>query len=147
MTLSMLEFVDRLKEILETEEEFNFSILTEMNPIIKKYTFVCKVLAIIVKVNNKNRYIHYDEVTKQELNYAEIRDNHTRKVGKRSTPFFIDGSSKIQTFKDNDFIEYSLRSASRTDLKFVDKIREKFNVQAHKEFVGMKLGFEEDIDF
>jgi hypothetical protein len=144
-TLSPIDFVDQVKTILETKDEFNFSILVEMNPIKKRFTYVCKPLAIIVKLNDKLQYIHYDKILEHQLNYIEIKENHLRKVGVRKTPFFIDGSSKVQNYKDNDYIEYSFRNPSKNDLKFVEKIREKFNITVPREFVGERLGFNDDL--
>jgi hypothetical protein len=144
-TLSPMDLVDQLKEILDTTEEFNFSILVEQNPIKKKFTYVCKVLSIITKIgNNKPQFIHYDKILEHSLNYIEIKENHTRKLGSRKTPFFIDGSSVVQKYKENEFIEYALRNPTRIELKHVDKIRIKYKIPIPREFVGMKLGFEDD---
>jgi hypothetical protein len=147
-TLSPIDFVDQLKTILETSNEFNFSILAEMNPIKKKYTHVCKVLSIIVKFKSepKPKYIHYDDILKHSLNYIEIKENHTRKVGARKLPFWLDGSGTVQSFKGNEFIEYSLRNPTRTDLKHIEKIRSKYSISEPREFIGEKLGFEDDLD-
>jgi hypothetical protein len=148
LTLSPIDFVDRLKQILENTDEFNFSMLAEMNPIKKKYTYVCKVLSIIVKFKseNKPKYIHYDKILEHSLNYIEIKENHMRKVGARKLPFWLDGSSTVQTFKGNEFIEYSLRNPTRTDLTHIEKIRSKYNIPEPHEFIGEKLGFEDDLD-
>ena len=45
---SMLDFVDQLKLIYEIEIDFDFSILVEKTPIKRKYTYSCKVLAIMI---------------------------------------------------------------------------------------------------
>jgi diphthamide synthase subunit DPH2 len=141
-TQQMIDFVEQLKQIAEMTDDFNFSILVEQKPIQKKYTYVSKVLSIILKANSKRIVIHYDQIQEHELTYIEIKDNkHSRKVGVRNTPFFIDGNSKIQTFKGSDYIEYSLRNPTRTDLKFIEKVREKFNIPAPHNFVGDKLTF------
>jgi hypothetical protein len=150
-THSPMDFVEQLKTIADLEDDFNFSILVEQKPIQKKYTYVCKVLAIIIQRSlgsgssataKSNRIvIHYDQIQEHELTYIEIKENHSRKVGVRNTPFFIDGYSKLQTFKGNEFIDYSLRNPTRTDLKDVDKIREKYKINAPREFSGVKLTF------
>jgi hypothetical protein len=143
-TNNMLDFVDNLTTNFDIKDDFNFSILVEQKPTQKKYSHGCKVLSIILQTNSKRIVIHYDQIQEFELTYIEIKDNRTRKVGVRNTPFFIDGNSKLQTFKGNEFIEYSFRNPTRTDLKFVEKVREKFNIPAPHEFTGAKLTFEEN---
>jgi hypothetical protein len=96
---------------------------------------------IIIQTKSKRIVIHYDKIQEHDLTYIEIKDNHTRKVGVRNTPFFIDGNSKVQTFKGNEFIEYSFRNPTRKGLEDVDKIREKFNIPAPHDFTGAKLTF------
>src|SRR5215469_17871903 len=143
-TLSVLEFVDELNTILEINQEFNFSILVEKNPIKKTYTYVCKVLGVVCKDKaGKVFQMMYDKLQDEMLNYIEVKENHTRKVGKRNSPFFIDGCSKLQEFKGNKFIEYCFRVCNNKDIKMVTKIREKFGVDAPKEFKGEALHFDD----
>jgi hypothetical protein len=137
----MLDFATQLETIAEMKDDFNFSILVEQKPIQKKFTYVCKVLAVIIQGKSNRIVIHYDQIQEHELTYIEIKENHSRKVGVRNTPFFIDGYSKVQTFKGNEFIDYSLRNPTRTDLKDVDKVREKYKINAPREFSGVKLTF------
>jgi hypothetical protein len=149
LTYSPMDFVEQLKTIAETNNDFNFSILVEQKPIQKKFTYVCKVLAIILQSKvirslADRKVIHYDKIQEHGLTYIEIKENHTRKVEERYTPFFIDGNSKVQTFKGNEYIEYSLRNPTRTDLKYIEKVREKYNIPAPHTFVGDKLTFTED---
>jgi hypothetical protein len=144
-TYSPLELIDVLKDILENKEEFNFSILVEMQPIKKKFTYVCKILSIITKSgSNKAQIINYDKILEHELNYIEIKENHTRKIGNRKTPFWIDGSSVIQEFKGNQFIDYSLRNPTKIELRRVDKLRIKYQISAPRIFVGQKLTFDDE---
>jgi hypothetical protein len=144
LTHNVMDFVEQLKTIAETNDDFNFSILVEQKPIQKKYTYVCKVLSIIVQAKSNRKVIHYDQIQEHDLTFIEIKENHIRKVGVRNTPFFIDGNSKVQTFKGNEFIDYSLRNPSRTDLQFIDKVREKFNISAPRDFVGTNVTFNDD---
>jgi hypothetical protein len=147
--LSVIDFVAELRRIsdnIQADEDFDFSILVEMNPIKNKYTYVCKVLSIIISLGCKNtiEYIHFDKVQENDLNYIEIKDNHTRKVGVRKTPFFIDGVSHLQEFNGNNYIEYSLRNPKHSELKFIEKLREKYNIIAPRNFVGKNLTFTKD---
>ena len=89
---NMVEFVDELKTKFEINDDFNFTILEEKLPIEKKYSWCCKVLAIII-ANVKT--ILYDEVVKNDLQYVYVTENSRRKVGARNNPWFIDGNSKI----------------------------------------------------
>jgi hypothetical protein len=144
-TISPMELVDELKTILKIKDEFNFSILVEQNPIKKKYTYVCKILSIVAKEgSNKPQYLHYDKIIEHELNYIEIKENHMRKIGDRKTPFWIDGSSVIQEFKGNQFIEYSLRNPTKMEIRRIDKLRIKYKIPIPRNFVGVKLGFDDD---
>ena len=45
---SMMDFVDELKTKFEIKDDFDFSILVEKTPIKRKYTYSCKVLAIMI---------------------------------------------------------------------------------------------------
>ena len=65
-------------------------------------------------------------------------------MGTRKNPWFIDGNSKINTFKENEFVEYSFRNASQKDLKFVEKLRKKFNIIPPRDFAGKALHFNDD---
>ena len=141
---TMLEFIDELKTKFEIDGEFDFSILVEKSPIKKPYTYCCKVLAIII---SGRKTITYDQIVEKDLQYLEVRETIRRKVGTRNNPFFIDGHSKIQTYKDNDFIEYSFRNASKKDLAIVEKMRAKFNIAAPHEFRGKSLHLNDDVLF
>ena len=71
-TLKLLELVEELRMNSEIETEINISILIEQNPKEKEYTYVCKVLAIIMKENvkgSKPKFVHYDDTVKLGLNY------------------------------------------------------------------------------
>jgi hypothetical protein len=148
-THTVMDFVHQLQEALVASvmgfsEDFNFSVLVEQKPIQKKYSYVCKVLAIIIQNKSTRLCIHYDKIQEHKLTYLEIKENKIRKVGDRKTPFWVDGNSKLQSFKDNDFIDYSLRNPTWYDLKFGDKVREKYNVSAPRQFSGAKLTFNDD---
>jgi hypothetical protein len=147
-TYSPLELVDELKSILNIKTDFNFSILAEAHPIKKKYTCVSKILSIITQVNDeKPQTLHYDKILEHELHYLEFKENHMRKVGDRKTPFWIDGSSVIQKYKENEYIEYSLRAPTKVELKKIDKLRIKYQIPFPRIFVGVKLAFDDsDID-
>ena len=61
---SMIEFINSLKLHFEIENEFDFSILVEKSPIKNKFTYCCKVLAVIF--GNNNHKIYYDELQRSE---------------------------------------------------------------------------------
>ena len=65
-------------------------------------------------------------------------------MGNRNNPWFVDGKSKVQNYKDNDYIEYSFRNPSNKDLKFVEKMRKKFNIIPLRIFTGKALHFNDD---
>ena len=138
---SMMEFIDELKNTFDIENEFDFSILVEKKPIKKKYTFCCKVLAVIL---GKVRTIYYDELCEKDLQYVDVKETGRRKMGTRNNPWFIDGNSKIQSYKGNEFIEYSFRNANQKDLKFVEKLRKKYNIVPPRDFAGKALHFDDD---
>jgi hypothetical protein len=143
MTLTMMDFVEKLKNVLKTDDNFNFSILVEASPIKKRFSYTSKIIAVIVKID-KLKFIHFDELQKYEWTYIEIKENNRRKVGKRSTPFFIDGNTTIQTFKECDFVQYSFRNPNKKDLIAIDRIRDKYDITPPKEFVGEVLHFDEE---
>jgi len=138
---SMIEFVENLKSNFEIHDEFDFSILIEKSPIKRTYDWCCKVLAVIL---GNGRTIYYDELKKNNLQYINIKETPRRKMGIRKNPWFVDGNSKINKYKDNEFIEYSFRNASQKDLKFVEKMRMKFNIVPPRDFAGKALHFEDD---
>ena len=53
--------------------------------------------------------------------------------------------AKYKIYKDNDFIEYSFRNASKKDLAIVEKMRAKFNITAPHEFRGKSLHLNDDV--
>jgi len=140
-TLKLLELIDELREISEFEGEFNFSILIEQNPIDRNFTYVCKVLAIILKESKTTKFIHYDKVCEHGLNYVEIKKKR-QKIGIK-TPSFIDGNSTVKKFKDNDYIEYNYRLPNNKDLLAINSIRKKYNIPAPYTFNSEKLHFDE----
>ena len=141
---SMLEFIDELKTKFEIANEFDFSILVEKSPIKKRYTYCCKVLAIITA---GRKTITFDQIDEKDLQYLELKETIRRKLGTRNNPWYIDGDSKVQTYKDNDFIEYSFRNASKKDLAIVEKMRAKFNIAVPHEFRGKSLHLNDDVLF
>ena len=66
-------------------------------------------------------------------------------MGNRNNPWLVDGNSKIQNYKDNDYIEYSSRNPSNKDLKFVEKMRTKFNITPPRDFAGKALHFNDEL--
>ena len=139
---SMIDFVDELKTKFEIKDDFDFSILVEKSPIKKKYTFCWKVLAIII---SGGKTLTYDQIVENDLQYVEVKETSRRKLGTRSFPFFIDGNSKVQIYKENEFIEYNFRNASKKDLTIVEKLRTKFKIAAPYEYKGKILHLNDDI--
>ena len=139
---NMIEFVNELKSTFEITEEFDFSILMEKLPIKRMYDWCCKVLAVIL---SNGRIIYYDELHANDLRYINIKETPRRKMGTRKQPWFVDGNSKICSYKGNDFIEYSFRNASSKDLKFIEKMRKKYNIVAPHEYSGKALHFGDEI--
>jgi len=138
---SMMEFINELKTKFEIDSEFDFSILVEKSPIKKQYTYCCKVLAVII---GNTRKVYYNEICANDLRYVDVKETGRRKMGTRNNPWFIDGNSKIQIHKGNEYIEYSFRNAGQKDLKFVEKLRGKFNIKPPRDFVGKALHFGND---
>ena len=144
-TLKLLELVEELRMISEIETEFNFSILIEQNPKVREYTYVCKVLAIIMKENvkgSKPKFVHYDEIVKLGLNYIEVKKKWNQKIGIK-TPSFIDGSSVVKEYKGNHFIEFNIRLPNKRDMQAVELIRKKYNIAAPYVFKSENLHFNE----
>jgi len=139
---SVLDFINELKSTFNIEGEFDFSILMEKSPIKRKYDWCCKVLAVIF--GNNNQKIYYDELQEKDLQYVIVKETARRKMGNRNNPWFVDGNSKVQNYKDNDYIEYSFRNPSKKDLKFVELMRTKFGITPPREFVGKALHFGDD---
>jgi len=138
---SMMEFIDTLKCTFEIDSEFDFSILMEKSPIKKTYDWLCKVLAVIL---SNGKTIYFDELQEKDLQYINIKETPRRKMGTRKNPWFVDGNSKVQSYKGNDFIEYSFRNAGQKDLKFVEKMRKKFNIAPPRDYTGKALHFGDD---
>ena len=79
----------------------------------------------------------YDELGENDLQHVKVKENTRRKMGTRKHPFFIDGNSKVQEYKGNEFIDYSFRNPSRKDLQCVEKMRKKFNIVEPREFIAI----------
>ena len=138
---SMIEFISELKKAFDINSDFDFSILMEKSPIKRMYDWSCKVLAVIL---SNNRTIYYDELHANDLQYINVKETPRRKMGTRKNPWFVDGNSTIHTYKESDYIEYSFRNASPKDLKFVEKMRKKFNIVPPREYIGKALHFGDD---
>jgi len=78
----------------------------------------------------------YDELIENDLQYVKVKENQRRKMGTRKHPFYIDGNSKVQEYKGNEFIDYSFRNPSKKDLQCVEKMRKKYNIIEPREFIG-----------
>ena len=113
----------------------------EKYPIRRKYDWRCKVLAVIIGNNNT---IYYDKIQENDLQYVIVIETARRKIGNSNNPWFVDGNSKVQNYKDNDYIEYSFRNPSNKDLKFVEKMRAKFGITPPLDFAGKALHFNDD---
>jgi hypothetical protein len=100
---------------------------------------------VVAKAGDKLFQLNFNQIQEHMLNYIEVKENHTRKVGTRKQPFWLDGSSKIQTFKGNDFIEYCFRNANNKDLKMISRMREKYGIDEPREFKGVQLHFDEQL--
>ena len=63
-SFKLLDYIKELKTNFEINYDFNFSILIEQSPIERKYTYVGKVLGIIVRsLDGKSRQVfNYDEL-------------------------------------------------------------------------------------
>ena len=138
---SMIDFISELKTTFDINSDFDFSILMEKSPIKRMYDWSCKVLAVIL---GTGRTIYYDELQEKDLQYINVKETPRRKMGTRKNPWFVDGNSKINTFKGNDYIEYSFRNAGTKDLKFVEKMRKKYNIVAPRDYIGKALHFGDD---
>jgi hypothetical protein len=125
---SMMDFITELKDKFEIDGDFDFSILVEKNPIKKMYTYLTKVLAIVLKQGDKKWIIHHPQLVENDVELLEVKTSARRIMGTRKNPFWLCGNSKIQTYKDNQFIEYVFINPSKKDLDFVAKIRKKFNI-------------------
>ena len=141
----LIELIDEIRQIKEVPygSEFNFSILIEQDPTDRKYTYTCKVLAIIMRektLQPKTTYIHYDEITKHGLNYLNVKKKRNQKVG-INTPSFIDGSSDVESYKESEYIKFNFRLPNKNDLYTINKIRQKYNIPVPIKFKSEKLSF------
>ena len=142
----LIELIDEIRQIKEVPHgsEFNFSILIEQDPTDRKYTYTCKVLAIIMREKTsqpKTTHIHFDEITKHCLNYVEVRKKRNQKVG-INTPSFIDGSSEVEKHKGYDYIKFNFRLPNKKDLNAINKIRKKYNIPVPIKFKSEQLSLE-----
>ena len=53
---SVIDFISELKTTCKIDGEFDISILMEKSPIMRKYDWCCKVLAVIFGNNNQKIY-------------------------------------------------------------------------------------------
>jgi hypothetical protein len=141
----MLEFITVLAEKFDFDYDFDFSILVEKNPIKKTFTYLTKVLAVLLKSSETKRLIRYDELVENDLEFVEVKQTSRRVMGTRKNPFWINGNSKVQTYKDNEFIEYSFMNSSKKDLEFVAKIRAKYNIIEPHVYEGRKVALDDDL--
>ena len=140
----LLDLVEEIRQISETQKEFNFSILIEQDPTVNEYNYVCKILAIILKEHGKDskpKFIHFDSITKHGLNYVKINKKRNQKPG-INKPTFIDGSSVVKTFKDQNYIEFKMRSPNKRELDAIEAIRKKYDIPVPHVFKSERLTFD-----
>ena len=142
-SFKLLDYIKELKTNFDINYEFNFSILIEQSPIERKYTYVGKVLGIIVRsLDGKSRQVlNYDELVDCDMKYVEVKKLRNQKIG-IETPTFIDGCSVIKNFKGHDFLEFNFRFANKKqDAEAIKKIRETYKIPVPYKFKSTPLHF------
>ena len=137
-TFKLFDLIEEVKDIYNIEKDFNFSILIEQRPIQNDYTYLCKVLAILIKNDTVKKCIQYDEVIKHNLNYVIVKIKKNQKIGIK-TPTFIDGSSITRTYEGSNYLDFNFRIPNRNDLNVIKQLRDKFNIPTP--FTGEELHF------
>ena len=123
-----------------TDEETKFSILCEKEPYVGTYTIKGKALCIIYRNKDGKTAKVYPDSIKEP--YFEFKETNHRRINTKKKPFWINGDMKLQTYKDNEFINYSFSQAKKGEEVMIAKLREKYGLVEPVVYEGTTLGLE-----
>lgn len=80
--------------------------------------------------------LYPDKIKEYEIEYVILNSNSRRRLNYKMNEFFVNGSNETQTYKENDFYNYSIELASSKTKTLISQLREKYNLTTPSLFVG-----------
>ena len=59
---------------------------------------------------------------------------------RRKKPFWINGDTTIQNYKDNNYINYSFAQVKKSEESLIAKLSERYNIPEPEVYEGVTLG-------
>lgn len=137
----VFDYINNVISLLDNPEDFSkcdFSILCDKYPIqTNRNNYLAKVLYISLKSENGIKRLYPNKIKEYEIEYVILNSNSRRRLSDKMNEFFVNGNNEIQTYKENDFYNYSIELASKKTKELILQLREKYNLTAPSMFVGV----------
>ena len=136
----VFDYINNVISLLESPEDFvkcNFSILCDKYPIhTTSNKYLAKVLYISLKTDKLVKRLYPDKIKEYEMEYIILNSNSRRRLNYKMNEFFVNGNNETQTYKENDFYNYSTELASSKTKELISQLREKYNLTTPSLFIG-----------
>ena len=134
------DYINNVITLFDSPEDFvkcNFSVLCDKYPIqINKSNYIAKVLYISLKTDKLVKRLYPDKIKEYEIEYIILNSNTRRKLNYKMNEFFVNGNNETQTYKENDFYNYSIELVSNKTKELINQLREKYNLTVPSLFIG-----------
>ena len=136
----VFDYINNVISLLESPEDFvkcNFSILCDKYPIqTNTNKYLAKVLYISLKTDKLVKRLYPDKIKEYEMEYVVLNSNSRRRLNYKMNEFFVNGNNETQTYKENDFYNYSIELPSNKTKTLISQLREKYNLTTPSLFIG-----------
>ena len=136
----VFDYINNVISLLESPEDFvkcNFSILCDKYPIqTNTNKYLAKVLYISLKTDKLVKRLYPDKIKEYEMEYIILNSNSRRRLNYKMNEFFVNGNNETQTYKENDFYNYSIELPSSKTKTLISQLREKYNLTTPSLFIG-----------
>ena len=138
--MKLYQYINNCISLLEHPENFaecEFSLLCERFPINTSLSnYLAKVLYISLKSPNDSIRIYPDKIKEYDIEYVILNSNSRRRISCRMKEFWVCGNNQLQSYKENDFYNYSLEIANNKTRDTIEKLRSKYQISPPEIFIG-----------
>ena len=135
------DYINNVISLLDNPEDYakcDFSILCDKYPIqTHRNNYLAKVLYISLKSEKGITRLYPNKIKEYEIEHVILNSNSRRRLNGKMNEFFVNGNNETQTYKENDFYNYSIELTSNKTKELISKLREKYNLTAPSIFVGV----------
>ena len=137
----VFDYINTLISLLPNPSEYkhcNFSLLCDKYPItVNKSIYRAKVLYISLNIADKYTRLYPDKLNEMGLDTVLLTSNQRRRITTNMQEFFVNGNTEEQVYKEAQYYNYSIEKANANTKELIKKLREKYNIQEPKIFVGL----------